>query len=162
MSGLMSHYSYDVSIGVSIKLCCTMNGLNVTRKLHCTRMAMFTVLMSLWPGRHSSEYWCQCETVLYNDVNMVSMMWLCDCDCCCVDWWPWGCGWQQCCCLTGCLTPATGGVETITWWRQGPGWSPLYTRPLPCHPAWSTPHQGPYIIRSCRSKEDVQGGGKVI
>ena len=50
MSGLMSHYSYDVSIGVSIKLCCTMNSLNVTRKLFCTGMAMFTVLMSLRAG----------------------------------------------------------------------------------------------------------------
>ena len=63
----------------------------------------------------SIEYWCQCEMMM-----SIWYQW-CDCDCCCVDWWPWGCGWQQCCCLTGCLTPATGGVETITWWRQGPG-----------------------------------------
>ena len=55
-----------------------MKGLNVTRKLPCTRMAMFTVLMSLWPGgwaEHSSEYWVW-MSVLDDDVNMVSMMWL--------------------------------------------------------------------------------------
>ena len=158
MSGLMSHYSYDVSIGVSIKLCCTMNGLNVTRKLPCTRMAMFTVLMSLWPGgwaEHSSEYWvlmsvwdCAIQWCQYgiNDVTVTVVQWTGDHE-------------------------AVGGSSVAAWlaawhrplveWRpshdggRARAWSPLYTRPLPWHPAWSTPHQGPYIIRSCRSKEDV-------
>ena len=98
----------------------------------------------------------------------------CDCDCCCVDWWPWGCGWQQCCCLTGCLTPATGGDHHMMEAGPGPGHR---CTPGHCHgtrhgalhtrdPTWSDPAGARRMckevvkwFRGCATVASVLAGG---